>query len=231
MQKELEQLRKEFNIRIDNILNNPKDFVAVDKPKFELNKWYHVTTEGFEGPYKWLCYLKSLEDDKLFGDVIDLDNNKYSTNENFCDLKVIISSRLATESEVSEHLIEEAKRRKYTADNFKCLTGNTVKLDPNPEYFYKSDSDLLFFGTKLNANHVYRNGKWAEIIPVEEKILIGGYEVEFLSMSVKIGCKIISKHSIKYLKDFMNDKGFKEVSFDGTPATLDQLNKILDKLK
>ena len=43
MKEQLEKLRQELNIRIDNIINNPEDFKN-EKTKFEVGKWYKYIT-------------------------------------------------------------------------------------------------------------------------------------------------------------------------------------------
>jgi len=222
MQKEIENLEnkvKDIQKEIESLKS-----LAVDKPKFEVGKWY--VDPAFYGMFNY--QIMPQHNRVGFGISSDKDwvDSFYLKERDYKDY------RLATESEVSSHLIEEAKRRGYK-------TGVKIKSAYDNFYVGFLNSDKFKFsigkdrGLELGETTVYndKTGQWSEIIPVEEKILIGCYKVEILPEGIKIGCKLFKKHILVYLKDLMTEKGFKEVSFDGTPATLDQLNKILDKLK
>lgn len=71
----------------------------------------------------------------------------------------------ATDQEVEEALIKEAKKRGYKSGNYECLKGSTFTHNDDYEY----DRGELFTGfINDQRNIIFSNGKWAEI--VEETI-------------------------------------------------------------
>jgi hypothetical protein len=107
--------------------------------------------------------------------------------------------RKAKPSEIEAHLIEEAKRRGFVAGNkFKSLTTGYIYEIETQKYAYHNSSDALdLWGTAC----IYKQGKWAEIIN-DELIKINGYDVEFESNGIKVGCKHIDKYDLERLKSF-----------------------------
>lgn len=69
-----------------------------------------------------------------------------------------------------EQLREEAKKRGYTHDNFKCLKDYKRSGNPNlNKWYYEGCTDTLFTNSLGNGGQVvYKDGVWAEIIkPIE----------------------------------------------------------------
>lgn len=84
--------------------------------------------------------------------------------------QVILSDKIpATDKEVSEALISEAKRRGYKNGNYKCLSNYFPTIEKVKDVFFIRDG-CLFAGLTENCNIIFRYGVWAEIIeePVYE---------------------------------------------------------------
>ena len=58
MKEQLEKLRQEATDSIAKI-NEALEALKNEKPKFEVGKWYHITTKGFNGPYKTIKFSKN----------------------------------------------------------------------------------------------------------------------------------------------------------------------------
>ena len=73
----------------------------------------------------------------------------------------------------NQELIEEAKKRGYTHNNFKCLNEsyNRTSIESLDKWYYNELEDTLFTNTRMNGGKaVYKNGVWAEIIkPMENR--------------------------------------------------------------
>ena len=85
-------------------------------------------------------------------------------------LKEVNVKRLATEEEVSEALINEAKKRGYK-EGVKCKFGiiEDIRTIETNDFVFKLEYNTL--GIKLkngNADIIFKNGKWAEIIEESE---------------------------------------------------------------
>ena len=106
--------------------------------------------------------------------------------------------RLATESEIKSHLIEEAERRGYKLNVKYKDYDATQTVGYNGEarpYLYSKAGDYLTDGC---GGAVYCNGKWAEIIKNTVK-LNDEYEAEIYDDHIKVGCQTFSKDVIKKL--------------------------------
>ena len=73
--------------------------------------------------------------------------------------------RLATEEEVSEALINEAKKR-YSNKKVRCLdTNNIIEIDFNEFTYYEDVNGLYAFDNDLETEiEIFKDGIWAEII-------------------------------------------------------------------
>lgn len=76
--------------------------------------------------------------------------------------------KLATYEEVQTALIKEARKRGYTANNFKSLLEATSGFDTNFNFTYLNDVLFCKPGGRGGAV-VYKNGVWAEIIEEKEE--------------------------------------------------------------
>ena len=54
MKEQLEKLKKTIKDALLEI-----EALKNEKPKFEGGKWYHITTKGFNGPYKTIKFSKN----------------------------------------------------------------------------------------------------------------------------------------------------------------------------
>jgi hypothetical protein len=88
---------------------------------------------------------------------------------------------LATDEEVSEALIEEAKRRGYKNGNYKCISG--LKTYEVKDSFFL-DQGELWMGKSGLSNQVFENGVWAEIIEEENPV----YEWQYIYNCPFDGC-------------------------------------------
>ena len=119
----------------------------------EVGKWYiseHYLVY-YLGNYK--CNCIKLRD----GEWLD---NVYHSPYNH-----LRSYRLATEEEVREALINEAKKR-YTNKKARCLdTNDIIKINFNELTYYEDINGLYAFDDDLETEiEIFKDGIWAEII-------------------------------------------------------------------
>lgn len=190
----------------------------LNKPEFEVGKWY----------YCWQDYLIHYSGNEL---------NNYGfcsgwRSDLLCSKNQPIQ-RPATDKEVEEALIKEAKRRGFKKGvRFECLygwTNNKYSEWRNDEISFRYyEGGLWVYGINFYELCIFQEGKWAEIIK-EEPLKVGGYLVEKSRTDVySIGCKIISGNEIRQIKSFMNANKFNKVAFDGVEVDLETINKILN---
>tara|TARA_R110000850_G_scaffold276000_2_gene416627 strand:+ start:37 stop:657 length:621 start_codon:yes stop_codon:yes gene_type:complete len=115
----------------------------------------------------------------------------------------------ATDKEVSEALIAEARKRGYKNGNYECMTNNTINTFKVEDSFFLS-GEKLWMGEAGFANLIFKNGIWAEII--EEPV----YEWRYVYINNGLISKV-SEHYYTSKKDFSS----KALSF----------NKPLKKVK
>jgi hypothetical protein len=219
--EEIEQLKKQLNDISDKIKQ-------LEKPQFEVNKWYKHSSPEKE---KILIYATDLYNDGWFncfgwnicGDWISSPARSYNNNGYIP----------ATDKEVEEALIAEAKKRgfkegvKINREHFKLVNYNTI-VDGER---YGNNYDAEYNGLSFGGVYVFENGKWAEIVK-EEKIMIRGYEVVKENRTYKIGCKRISESEMKALRDLMYNNDFINIKLSNEQSNyivgLETINKILD---
>jgi len=214
MKTELEKLRQEFNIRIDNIINNPED-LKNEKPKFEVGKYYRVSYTGEH------CYGLPYDKEPFY---ILRFNRFEQTNDgkrmifDHCtwkDKEIMFAceemewfEREATIKEVEEHLIAEAKKRGF---KFGCTANNSsvheekfknFKFESVRDFYYDFTEDTLYWGSSDDGKWaLYKNGLWAEIIK-EDKLFLDKeqkYEIKFNPCSM---VKEVTIDGHKFPKDF-----------------------------
>ena len=98
----------------------------------------------------------------------------------------------ATNKEVKEALIKEAKKRGYKNGNYKCLEDPNLTRDiENAIYVVKDGCLLVKDGIYINT--IFDDGKWAEIIeePVYEYRWINNDKVEEGYYAIATTCKDI----------------------------------------
>ena len=103
----------------------------------------------------------------------------------------------ATDKEVSEALIAEAKRRGYKDGNYECLSG-FITLKANIHSYYYNDGDIWINNNKGN-NLIFREGVWAEII--EEPV----YEWQYVYDGLEFGITEKSNSYYTSKKEFKSN--------------------------
>ena len=98
------------------------------------------------------------------------------------DYKILSSYTPATDKEVEEALIKEAKRKYKVGDRFKCLENGEISRISQLDRFHNSGnyssrlwSDNVEAPTNDNSL-LYKDGRWAEII--ENKLELKGKDVK-----------------------------------------------------
>ena len=125
--------------------------------KLEVGKWYRLRNKAFN----WLmCYTENRNGCYGFNS-----ENLYSNEYVMYDYN---DWKLATEEEVREALINEAKKR-YTNKKARCLdTNDIIKINFNELTYYEDINGLYAFDDDLDTEiEIFKDGIWAEII--EEK--------------------------------------------------------------
>ena len=209
----------------------------VNKPQFEVGKWYKVIyggsgALGANGLIGFVINKPNKKDDNYHGEFFDsLIHTPF--------LKIINGSmwrlcdgfklRELTDKEVEDALIAEAKTRGF--EKGVIYDATNLGFEGQTDCLITSNSFEYRYNTLLIDNwRIFEHGKWATIIK-DEPIKIGGYEVKKAEFNVyTIGCKSVSKTALNSLRDVMINNSFKKVSFDGVETDLETINKILDKL-
>ena len=150
-----------------------------EKPKFEVGKWYR------DKQITVFCEESSNNSATIYGCGVR-DNGcelNWADDNNFLYDNTI---REATDKEVEEALIKEAKKR-----GFKDVKHNFIDVDGGSHHSELSFKDLFFlkrqnFLCDGYGNVIFKNGKWAEIIS-EPKVIINGYEMEQRGNIIKFG--------------------------------------------
>lgn len=179
MKREIEQLRKEFNERIDALM-------ATDT-KFEVGKWYSASC-GSVSDYL-IRYGRHFDKSTIEAlDFFGPSMGEIHKGGHFTSI-----DRPATPSEIESALIAEAKRRGFKE-------GVLVKGLDDDNIRVLRFKDLEWYNNWLCdgwGSIIFQDGQWAEIIK-DEKIMVGGYEVKF-STCTMVGTTI-DGHT--FTKDF-----------------------------
>lgn len=179
-------------------------FEPIFKEKFKVGDWVMETWAS--SPY---YNLKAFRIIRI--------NNEIAIYDRQGECKITLSNlRLATSEEIKKTLVEEAVKRGFKGG---------VKIDKTPlnysgtavwtlgssssGFIYEPSRDELQWSASQDI--VYRNGKWAEILPSYPQIEINGYKGEFFDNYVKFGCAEIHKNIFIDLntlnKDLVNGDG------------------------
>jgi len=160
IETKIEELRKEFNSKLDDIL----------KPKFEVGKWYKLT-ENYAGTLKKGEVYQMINfqaDSKI---CIILDHVAFGINgRNYlAPYKDMLIE--ATPKEVEEALIKEAEKRYKIGDKIKSLDNYDFHIIGGFEFdFYQTENDMTIVSDESEWNEkpsnptIFKNGKWAEIV-------------------------------------------------------------------
>ena len=104
----------------------------------------------------------------------------------------------ATDKEVSEALIAEAKKRGYKNGNYDCLSGFiTLKAFDIHSYYY-NDGYIWITNSKGN-NLIFKDGVWAEII--EEPVNVLKSDLELAALALKEMGSIFSYKNAEIIEE------------------------------
>lgn len=128
--------------------------------QLEVGKWYTYKEDNCD----WLMNYQG-EGDVCYG------FNTYGLWDNDYIMSLASSAlnwKPATQEEVQTALIKEARKRGYTANNFKTLKEGTSGFDTDFNFTYFDD---ILFCKPLGGGGavVYENGVWAEVIEEEKE--------------------------------------------------------------
>ena len=149
-----------------------KEFPKLFKTtELEAGKWYKLT-ESYKPLYKGMVFqfLKYQHKDKCFAIV---DHSAFGISDSNYLAPPTKTLTPATEEEVKDALIKEAKKRgfkngvsiKYHVDeigNIRHKQGScSLRIDTNREMVYVRNGDVKI---QFDAAVIFHNGKWAEIV-------------------------------------------------------------------
>ncbi len=215
----------EIELMIKDLLKEVES-LKKQEPKFEVGKWYK---SSYNNGYAIVNAQEKCQDGKCeyygYG-------TGYDIQKSWAERIHIYSTAIpATPQEVENALIAEAKKRGFKEGvSIKGIYGGAGYTLSNTSANIMN-GDVFYLGGYL----IYSRGQWAEIIK-DDKIIIGGYEVEFFENEVvKIGCKEFRGLELTQLRDLMIRNGFNNVKFsgcnDGYVVFLDTIKKIINKIK
>ena len=140
------------------------------KTELEVGRWYRLK-DNPEILALYDCFKHHRPYAYIFNE-----NGNYEYRVEFSLFELPTYWELATEEEVSEALINEAKKRGYK-EGVKCKFGiieeiRTIEIN---DFVFKLEYNTLGIKSKNgNADIIFRSGKWAEIIeqsePTKEEI-------------------------------------------------------------
>ncbi len=185
-------------------------FEPIYEREFEVGDWI-IFLSKFDGkPVGYTTKIEELNTEApfyIYNENIsgvwcsyDNGNGGFKIGEN--GFKFGIDFRLATDKEIEEHLITEAKRRGFK-DGVKYKYPDKPHIGERKcvgKFYVNSEKDLCD-GEETGCSYIiYNNGSniWAEIIK-DEKIVISGYTAKFdkVNKTVSFGYKIITLEELK----------------------------------
>jgi hypothetical protein len=228
LERELAELKKELKKEL--------------KPEFEVGKWY-IDKDGIYFAYeaeKYKVYFYGIYQDEW-------------RQEDYWSLRHFKQEcRPATDEEVKEALIEEAKRRGFKEGVIVKTNNseNSITRELESANYYGYDAE--FHPNSLQCGAIiFENGEWSWIIQ-EPKVIINGHEMKQDGDIISFGCGKFNKeffihlyYSIRYcnggadqnsighigIRDETNRK-IKSITLDSdVKITVEQLKQIVDNLK
>lgn len=190
------------------------------KPKYEENKWYKSKTNQ-------LVFITEFRDYDVIGYGFGNKNDWFDISE-WMDGWKSLELRLANHQEVEEALIKEAKKRgfkegvrfKSALYKYDCVI-TTYEFDFHFDYMDMC-KNVLF----CNGNAIFSNGVWAEIVK-DKTIKIGGYSVEKMGESYRVGCKRFEITDFIDAKRLIEKAGVQPLRFESIEINIETINKIL----
>ena len=141
---------------VDAVKETIEEWFPSEFPKLESGRWLKDNSQP-----NWLMFV---DNNKIYG--IDTKGNWFvRNNDTYVPSK---QDRYATPKEVEEALTKEAVRRGYNNGNYKCLLMPRQSVRVLGDNFFMENGSL-WHGEDGNANKVFSNGIWAEIVsePIE----------------------------------------------------------------
>lgn len=170
--------------QIREIYKNPELLKELFPDAFETvleaGKWYFISYLSMERLFN-------------FSGDYDINNNPlgygFNSSNEFIDFDsfgwAYNTIQPATNEQVQEALINEAKKRGYKNGNHICLYNNITNIETDNIYSYNAPYNLLNLGSKC-ASVVFVDGKWAEIIETELELTLDEIAEKFGVDKVKI---------------------------------------------
>lgn len=209
------------------------------KPKFEVGKWYKLTSDcGTLKKDMVFMYVRHQDDNskypfvivnhQMFGELSDGGGNYLAPNED-----QLIE---ATNEEVQTALIKEAKKRGFKEGvMFKsAFMGNKYQVAG-----FQIDSNCLH--CKGNSGCIFDGdtGKWATII--DTPLMINGEKVDYIksTKTIRVGTAEFDSYEFQdllvSLDEFNNGRSNRTIKLiildSGEFFTLEELKQIVDKIK
>ena len=194
--------------------------------EYKVGDWVYVIDRSFtiKAPCTGVLKIQSLDNSRK----TSYKNNFLFTNGGYagCNDNVSNYIRKATNEEIKNYLIEEAKKRGFK-EGVRVKDNGLNRLCPYNDITYfndfgydeNSDQFWIRYTTKRSKYSmcIYKKGKWAEIISSYPDITINGYKGEFFGDHVKFGCATISKSLFIDLNKFdllkhVHNAGNKEIT-------------------
>ncbi len=199
----------------------------VDKSQLEVGKWYIHKIDN------WIIFITELDGAgyRFYGKKISRWVNK-DFFFNISDFKP------ATDKEVEDALIKEAKRRGFK----KGVRFNQENINKGYRDNVEVDSDSFRFRNNTLSTRdafwiIFQDGKWAEIIEQVAPVpTINGHKMEVRENTIKFGCEEYFKCDIKSLYQYARDCRISHLELRYTDATrpiivsLKQLEEVVDYL-
>lgn len=202
------------------------------KLKPEIGKWYTLK----DSPENNVFYVTSVDETGTsygygFDDGVWFNNQEQISTNCACNEVAFQSrARLATEKEVKNALINEAKKRYPIGTYLTCLRNwhKDQKLYSNQNKFDLEDKHNQLWEKSAYMRYcVFQNGKWAEIVPNEVKV--NGYIVTKINdSSVKVGCKQFDIKWLDGLYNFIYYYDGEYIASDGSKWTGSDISKIIN---
>ena len=132
------------------------------KTELEVGRWYRL-----KGNPEILALYDCFKHHRPYAYIFN-ENGNYEYRVEFSLFELPTYWELATEEEVREALINEAKKR-YTNKKARCLdTNDIIKINFNELTYYEDINGLYAFDDDLDTEiEIFKDGIWTEII--EEK--------------------------------------------------------------
>ena len=208
---------------------------ALDNPKFEVG-WYWADQDA-KDDRSFLSYCDSIKQSIAYG---------FGWGGVWSECLCVRFHNInikATDKEVEEALIKEAKKRGFTEgvivskDNFKYYK-RSEKLKRETRFIvrYEDGAGWVIF---CCGSCIFEDGKWATIIE-DPKLVVNGYEMKIDEKTVSFGCAKFSTHELLTLNsdiDAFNlkcigNRTIKSFTLDsGVTITTEELQQICTKIE